>query len=199
MVMGRFSVSYEKQNYFSVLRPSLLSCPFTLATGSKTHSHHTGLQRACRRAEWKPFLCLHAALVRHRPKQSLLAQGRRAAEPLCACAVRASKADPVSKPESWQGLWSWHDSWQVAYCYYYYSTLACKHDPEQEANMSWNNWLPSQQGFKLARRTISVTGKQRQGSSKTNGKYLWRGRCSKDTNRSVKCLGCAETVRWGKI
>lgn len=38
--MGRFGVSYEKQNYVSVLRPSLLSCPFTLATGSKTHSHY---------------------------------------------------------------------------------------------------------------------------------------------------------------
>lgn len=93
-----------------------------------------------------------------------------------------------------QSLQSWHDSWQVAYCYYYYRTLACKHDPEQEASMSRNNWLPSQQGFKSARRTVSVTGKQRQGFPKTNGKYLWRGRCPENTNTNVKCLECAETV-----
>lgn len=59
----------------------------------------------------------------------------------------------------------------------------------QEANMSRNNWLPSQHGFKFARRTISETRKQRQSSPKTNGKYLWRGRCSKDTDTNVKCLG----------
>lgn len=60
--------------------------------------------------------------------------------------------------------------------------------------MSQNKWLPSQQGFKFARRTVSVTGKQRHGSPKTNRKYLWRGRRSEDTNTSVKCLGCTETV-----
>lgn len=116
MVMGRYGVSYEKQNYLSVLRPSLLSCPFTLATGSKTHSHHAGLQRACRRAEWKPSLRLHAAFVRDRPEQSLLAQGRKAAELLCACVARASKPDTVSKPESWHQTKSTELAWQLAGC-----------------------------------------------------------------------------------
>lgn len=60
--------------------------------------------------------------------------------------------------------------------------------------MSRNKWLPSQQGFKFARRTVSVTGKQRHGSPKTSGKYLWRSRRSDDTNVSVKCLGCTEMV-----
>lgn len=61
--------------------------------------------------------------------------------------------------------------------------------------MSLNNWLPSQQDFSFARKTVPVKpGKQRQGSPKNNGKIPMRGRHSEDTNTSGKCLGCAERV-----
>lgn len=196
MVMGTFGVSYEKQNYVSVLRPSLLSCPFTPATGSKTHSHYEDFKgRAGGQNENHSSSCMRLSLGTGQSSPCWHKAGRKLNYPVHVQWELPSQTLSASqRADSRQSLWSRHDSWQVAYCYYYYSTLACKHDPEQEANMSRNNWLPSQHGFKFARRTISETGKQRQGSPKTNGKYLWRGRCSKDTDTNVKCLGYAETV-----
>lgn len=71
----------------------------------------------------------------------------------------SQRASASQRADTRESLRSWHDSWEVAYYYYYYSTLACKHDPEQEANMSRNNWLPSQQGFRFARKTVPVTAR----------------------------------------
>ena len=42
---------------------------------------------------------------------------------------------------------------------------------------------------------LTQPGKQRQGSPKNDGKIPMRGRHSKDTNTSGKCLRCAEGVK----
>lgn len=198
MVTRGFGISYEKQNYLSIPRPSLLSCPFTLATGSKTHSHHAGLQSASRRAEWKPFLRLHAAFVRDSPKQALLAQGMKAAELLCACVARASKPDTVSKPESWHQRKSMKLAWQLGGCLL---LLLLQHpglvNMIQSRKQTCHRIIGSHhsRGSDLQEKQfLSQPGKQRQGSPKNDGKIPTRGRHSRDTSTSGKCLESVERV-----